>query len=58
MSKKASLTDNRGHTGIEEGELNSGKQLSNPFSTGGGGVFFESHVQAAYVVLMLTVSVK
>lgn len=31
-----------------------GKQLSNPFSTGGGGVHFETHVQAAYVVLMLT----
>lgn len=30
------------------------KQLSNPFSTGGGGVHFEAHVQASYVALMLT----
>lgn len=29
------------------------KQLSNPFSTGGGGVLFESHVQAAFVTLLL-----
>lgn len=29
------------------------KQLSNPFSTGGGGVHFEAHVQASFVVLML-----
>jgi hypothetical protein len=30
------------------------KKLSNPFSTGGGGVHFESHVQASFVALMLT----
>lgn len=30
------------------------KKLSNPFSTGGGGVFFEAHVQAAFVTLMIT----
>jgi hypothetical protein len=30
------------------------KQLSNPFSTGGGGVAFENHVQTSFVVLMLT----
>lgn len=30
-----------------------GKSLSNPFSTGGGGILFESHVQASFVVLML-----
>lgn len=29
------------------------KNLSNPFSTGGGGIFFESHVQSAFAVLML-----
>lgn len=29
-------------------------KLSNPFSTGGGGVNFESHVQATLVTLMLT----
>ncbi len=29
-------------------------QLSNPFSAGGGGVNFETRVQAAFVVLMLT----
>ena len=29
------------------------KQLSNPFSTGGGGVNFETRVQASFVVLML-----
>jgi hypothetical protein len=30
------------------------KQISNPFSTGSGGAFFEVKVQAAFVVLMLT----
>jgi len=30
------------------------KQLSNPFSTGGGGGHFEAHVQASFVILMLT----
>lgn len=30
------------------------KSLSNPFSTGGGGVHFEAHVQASFVALMLT----
>ena len=30
------------------------KQLSNAFSTGGGGSHFEAHVQASYVTLMLT----
>jgi hypothetical protein len=30
------------------------KNLSNPFSTGGGGFRFESHVQASFVALMLT----
>lgn len=30
------------------------KRLSNPFSTGSGGSHFEAHVQASYVVLMLT----
>lgn len=30
------------------------KNLSNPFSTGGGGAHFEAHVQSVYVVLMLT----
>jgi hypothetical protein len=30
------------------------KKLSNPFSTGGGGVHFEAHIQASFVVLMLT----
>lgn len=28
--------------------------ISNPFSTGGGGVHFEAHVQASFVALMLT----
>lgn len=31
-----------------------GKQLSNPFSTGGGGPSFENQVQTAFVILMLT----
>lgn len=31
-----------------------GKKLSNPFSTGGGGGLFETHVQAAFVTLMIT----
>jgi len=31
-----------------------GKNLSNPFSTGGGGPHFEAHVQASFVALMLT----
>lgn len=30
------------------------KQLSNPFSTGGGGGHFEAHVQTSFVALMLT----
>jgi hypothetical protein len=30
------------------------KNLSNPFSTGGGGGHFEAHVQASFVALMLT----
>ncbi len=30
------------------------KKLSNPFSTGGGGAHFEAHVQASFVILMLT----
>jgi len=30
------------------------KKLSNPFSTGGGGVRFEAQVQASFVALMLT----
>jgi hypothetical protein len=30
------------------------KNLSSPFSTGGGGVHFEVHVQASFVALMLT----
>lgn len=30
------------------------KELSNPFSTGGGGGNFETRIQAAFVVLMLT----
>lgn len=30
------------------------KKQSNPFSTGGGGVHFEAHIQASYVALMLT----
>ena len=30
------------------------KQLSSPFSTGGGGGHFEAHVQASFVALMLT----
>lgn len=29
------------------------KQITNPFSSGGGGVIFETHVQALFVVLML-----
>ncbi len=31
-----------------------GKQVSNPFSEGGGGPHFEAHVQAMFVTLMLT----
>jgi hypothetical protein len=30
-----------------------GKQLGNPFSTGGGGSLFEAHVQASFVALMV-----
>jgi len=30
------------------------KNLSNPFSTGGGGAHFEAHIQASFVVLMLS----
>lgn len=31
-----------------------GKQLSNPFSTGGGGGHFEAHIQSSFIALMLT----
>ncbi|OMF05710.1 hypothetical protein MHI48_16910 [Paenibacillus sp. FSL H7-0942] len=34
--------------------MNLGKELSNAYSTGGGGVHFENRVQASFVVLMLT----
>jgi hypothetical protein len=34
--------------------MNKVKNLSNPFSTGGGGAHFEAHVQASFVVLMLS----
>lgn len=34
--------------------MSTNKRLSNPFSTGGGGVHFEAHVQASFVALMLT----
>lgn len=33
---------------------NKNKKISNPFSTGGGGAHFESHIQACFVVLMLS----
>jgi len=33
---------------------NNKKQISNPFSTGGGGIIFETHVQASFVTLMLS----
>lgn len=39
----------------EKGQISMNKkQLSNPFSTGGGGGHFEAHVQASFVALMLT----
>ena len=34
--------------------MSNSKQLSSPFSTGGGGFHFEAHVQASFVALMLT----
>lgn len=34
--------------------MTKGKKLSNPYSTGGGGVHFEAAVQACFVTLMLT----
>lgn len=34
--------------------MKSNKILINPFSTGGGGYHFEAHVQASFVLLMLT----
>ena len=34
--------------------MSKSKNLSNPFSTGGGGPHFEAHVQASFVTLMLT----
>jgi hypothetical protein len=33
--------------------ISDGKQISNPFSTGGGGMRFETQVQASFAVLML-----
>lgn len=41
-------------TRIEEKNSMKDKQLSNPFSTGGGGGHFEAHVQASFVALMIT----
>ena len=38
---------------LTEAMSNTQKQLSKPFLTGGGGVIFETNVQALYVVLML-----
>lgn len=29
------------------------KKLSNPYSTGGGGIVFENHIQTAFVIIML-----
>ncbi|MDL2321529.1 hypothetical protein LJC47_04215 [Desulfosarcina sp. OttesenSCG-928-B08] len=34
--------------------MTKGRNLSNSFSTGGGGFHFEAHIQASFVVLMLT----
>lgn len=34
--------------------MSKSKNVSNPFSTGGGGPHFEAHVQASFVTLMLT----
>lgn len=34
--------------------MSKSKKLSNSFSTGGGGVHFEAHVQASFVALMIT----
>lgn len=46
------LSDERGG---RDSDMSSGnKQLSNPFSTGGGGSHFEAHVQASFAALMLT----
>lgn len=33
---------------------NKSKEISNPFSTGGGGAHFEAHIQACFVALMLS----
>jgi len=41
-------------TGGKSLKMTDSKQQSNPFSTGGGGTIFETRVQAAFVVLMLT----
>jgi hypothetical protein len=37
-----------------ESPIATAKQLSNPFSTGGGGPNFENQIQSLFVVLMLT----
>lgn len=34
--------------------MSKSKALSSPYSTGGGGFYFEAHVQASFVILMLT----
>lgn len=39
---------------MESRRMSKSKQLSNAFSTGGGGFHFETHVQASFVALMLT----
>lgn len=43
-----------GPTALQWMKMAAQKNLSNARSTGGGGVTFEAHVQAAFVVLMLT----
>lgn len=51
--ERARSKDTCATSSMTDGEI-TGKELSAPFATGGGGTIFENQVQTAFVVLMLT----
>ncbi|TWU43714.1 hypothetical protein Q31b_12430 [Novipirellula aureliae] len=53
MAKK-NLSKRKGQSKSVPRKNNLAKELSNPYSSGGGGVNFETRVQTSFVVLMLT----
>lgn len=54
MLVKAGISTKRDQLFIGRDMTGTGKNLSNPYSTGGGGGRFEAHVQASFLALMLT----